>query len=120
MTDLAEQQDIRATRRIELDVTGMTCMMCARRVEKALNKVDGVQASVKIATKIATVDAAPGVTVEQLCEVVEQAGYQATEHVPGAAAAEDTGADDAASDTEPAARSGWAKLRARFTRNRAG
>ena len=33
---------------------------------------------------------------------------------------EDTGADDAASDTEPAARSGWAKLRARFTRNRAG
>ncbi|MFN8067789.1 MAG: heavy metal-associated domain-containing protein [Mycolicibacterium insubricum] len=83
MTDLAAQHDEVAARRIELDVTGMTCMMCARRVEKFLNRLDGVQASVKIATKIATVDAAPGVTVEQLCDAVQRAGYAAVEREPG-------------------------------------
>lgn len=75
------------SRRIELDVTGMTCMMCARKVEKTLNKLDGVHASVKIATKIATVEAAPTVSIDRLCQAVELAGYQATERPAATAAA---------------------------------
>ncbi|MCV7192244.1 heavy-metal-associated domain-containing protein [Mycolicibacterium brumae] len=81
MTELAAPQDEMASRRIELDVTGMTCVMCARRLEKALNRIGGVRATVKIATKIASVDAAPGVTVEQLRQAVERAGYQAAERI---------------------------------------
>ena len=86
MSEPAAPQDTSTPRRIELDVTGMTCMMCARRVEKTLNKIDGVRASVKISTKIATVDAAPGIGVDQLCEAVERAGYRAAERPAGTAA----------------------------------
>nr|WP_168433792.1 MULTISPECIES: cation-translocating P-type ATPase [unclassified Mycolicibacterium] len=71
------------TQRIALDVTGMSCGACAARVENKLNKVDGVRASVNFATRVATVEATPDVGVEQLCAVIERAGYQAaprTEH----------------------------------------
>ncbi|MCB9417929.1 MAG: heavy-metal-associated domain-containing protein, partial [Mycolicibacterium sp.] len=44
-------------RRVELDVSGMTCAACAARVENRLNKLDGVHASVNYATRVATVDA---------------------------------------------------------------
>ena len=44
-------------RRVELDVSGMSCAACAARVETKLNKVDGVHASVNFATRVATVDA---------------------------------------------------------------
>jgi heavy metal translocating P-type ATPase len=64
-------------RRVQLDVDGMSCGACAVRVEKKLNKVDGVRASVNFATRVATIDAAETVSVEDLCEVVEKAGYQA-------------------------------------------
>lgn len=64
-------------RRLELDVSGMTCAACAARIELKLNKLDGVQASVNYATRVATVDAAEGFGVEELCEVVRRAGYDA-------------------------------------------
>lgn len=67
------------TRRIRLDVTGMSCGACSRRVENALNKIDGVHASVAISTKIATIDAGPDISVADLCDAVEQAGYHAEE-----------------------------------------
>ncbi|OMC29618.1 cation-transporting ATPase [Mycobacterium sp. GA-1841] len=66
----------------------MSCGACSRRVENKLNKIDGVQASVDIATKIATVDARHDVTVADLCAAVEEAGYHAAEHTGAPVAAE--------------------------------
>ena len=63
---------------VELPITGMTCASCANRIERKLNKLDGVTASVNYATEKATVDFDPGaVAVERLVEAVEAAGYQA-------------------------------------------
>ncbi|WP_085950578.1 heavy metal translocating P-type ATPase [Gordonia aichiensis] len=64
--------------RIQLDVTGMTCGACAARVERKLNKVDGVKASVNYATRVATIDAVADVNATTLCEVVDASGYGAT------------------------------------------
>src|SRR3954447_3505660 len=63
---------------IELPITGMTCASCANRVERKLNELDGVDASVNYATEKANVsfDSA-AVAPEQLVEAVEAAGYQA-------------------------------------------
>ncbi|GAA1479853.1 heavy metal translocating P-type ATPase [Gordonia sinesedis] len=66
-----------AHRRVQLDVSGMTCGACAARVERKLNKSDGVHASVNYATRIATIDAEPDVTDEGLVEIVDKAGYGA-------------------------------------------
>jgi cation-transporting P-type ATPase A/B len=70
-------------RRVELDVSGMTCAACANRVQTRLNKLDGVRASVNYATRVATVDAPEGMSPSDLCDVVERAGYQAQLRVPG-------------------------------------
>lgn len=60
------------------EVDGMTCAACVRRVEKALEKVEGVQdVSVNLATESATVSAADSVTPETLSSAVEKAGYVA-------------------------------------------
>ena len=45
-----------AIERVELPITGMTCASCANRIERKLNKLDGVTASVNYATEKATVD----------------------------------------------------------------
>jgi Cu+-exporting ATPase len=64
---------------VELPITGMTCASCANRVERELNKLDGVTASVNYATEKARVRFEPGaVTGEQLVGAVEAAGYAAT------------------------------------------
>lgn len=65
-----------------LDVSGMTCTSCAARVEKKLNKLDGVSASVNYATESATVNAPADVDVQQLIETVRQTGYDAEQHTP--------------------------------------
>jgi Cu+-exporting ATPase len=62
---------------IELEIGGMTCSSCAARIEKKLNRLDGVEATVNYATEHATVTADPGVTVDQLVATVESAGYTA-------------------------------------------
>lgn len=64
---------------LQLDIEGMTCASCATRVEKALNKVDGVEASVNYATERATVDAGPA-SMAALLTAIEQAGYHARLH----------------------------------------
>jgi cation-transporting P-type ATPase A/B len=69
-------------RRVELDVSGMTCAACANRVQTRLNKLDGVRASVNYATRVATVDAPEALSLTDLCEVVERAGYQANLRAP--------------------------------------
>ncbi len=63
---------------LELPITGMTCASCANRIERRLNKLDGVTATVNYATEKAKVqfDAA-AVAPEQLLEAVEAAGYSA-------------------------------------------
>jgi Cu+-exporting ATPase len=69
-----------ATGHVELQIGGMTCASCAARIERKLNKLDGVTASVNYATEKASVDVAGEVSPEQLIEVVETAGY--TAHLP--------------------------------------
>lgn len=66
-----------ATGHVVLEIGGMTCASCAGRIERKLNNVDGVTATVNFATEKATVDVAGEVTPEQLIEVVETAGYTA-------------------------------------------
>jgi cation-transporting P-type ATPase A/B/Cu+-exporting ATPase len=63
---------------IQLAVQGMTCAACAVRIEKKLNRLDGVTAAVSFATERAVIAAAPGVTVPELIGAVEAAGYAAT------------------------------------------
>jgi Cu+-exporting ATPase len=64
--------------RIELEIGGMTCTSCAARVEKKLNKLDGVDASVNYATEIASVAYDPShVALEELVRTVEATGYTA-------------------------------------------
>jgi Cu+-exporting ATPase len=58
-----------------LHIEGMTCMHCSGRVEKALNALDGVQASVNLADKIATLQLSGDVSAERLKKAVEDAGY---------------------------------------------
>ena len=68
-----------------MPITGMTCASCANRVEKQLNALDGVTATVNYATEKATVEYdAAAVEQRQLLEAVEAAGYEATlPTVPG-------------------------------------
>jgi Cu+-exporting ATPase len=70
-------------REIELSVGGMTCAACAARVEKKLNKLADVTASVNYATATATVTAPAGLPVNVLTAVVEQAGYSAVPRARG-------------------------------------
>jgi P-type Cu+ transporter len=63
---------------VELPIAGMTCASCANRIERGLNKLEGVSASVNYATETATVDFdAAAVGPEALIAAVEAAGYQA-------------------------------------------
>lgn len=64
---------------VQLDIEGMTCASCATRIEKALNKVEGVEASVNYATERATV-LSDSVTTEVLLDAIAQAGYSAKVH----------------------------------------
>ncbi|MFB7459432.1 heavy metal translocating P-type ATPase [Streptomyces sp. NPDC056188] len=61
----------------DLTVGGMTCAACVKRVEKKLGKLDGVTATVNLATGCARVSHPPQVGPEQLIAAVEQAGYTA-------------------------------------------
>ncbi len=62
---------------IELAITGMTCASCATRIEKKLNKFDGVDAAVNYATEKATITVPPGFDPLTLIAEVEKAGYAA-------------------------------------------
>ena len=66
------------TEHVELPIEGMTCASCANRIERRLNEVDGVTATVNYATERATVEYDPAaVEPEQLLGAVEAAGYSA-------------------------------------------
>jgi Cu+-exporting ATPase len=65
------------TGQVELSINGMTCASCAARIEKRLNKIEGVTATVNYATEKARVAYADGVLAEDLVAAVEKAGYTA-------------------------------------------
>ena len=79
MTDIQETTSTNASYgSVDLSVGGMTCASCVARVEKKLNKVAGVNASVNLATESAHVELSAPVDPQQLVAVVEKAGYSAT------------------------------------------
>jgi P-type Cu+ transporter len=67
---------------VELAIGGMTCASCAARIQKKLNKVDGVTATVNFATEKARVSFPASVSPADLISVVEQAGYTAALPAP--------------------------------------
>lgn len=62
---------------IELEIAGMTCASCAARIEKKLNRLDGVAATVNYATEKAALTVPSGYDPQRLIAAVEQAGYTA-------------------------------------------
>ncbi|MEU2955833.1 heavy metal translocating P-type ATPase [Streptomyces xanthochromogenes] len=81
---------------VELAIGGMTCASCAARIEKKLNRMDGVEATVNYATEKAKVTFREDVSVADLIATVEATGYTAEEPAPvrtGAEAGTRTGAD---------------------------
>jgi len=93
--------------RAELDLRGMTCASCATRIERKLNRLDGVRASVNYATERAEVEYDPTrVSRDELVGAVRAAGYDAS--VPGAASQPDTVA--AADDRELRLRLAWSAV----------
>ena len=62
---------------LELSISGMTCASCANRIERKLNKLDGVVATVNYATEKAKVTYPAGMSSDELVRAVEAAGYSA-------------------------------------------
>lgn len=74
--------DDRPQNAVELSIGGMTCASCANRIERKLNKMDGVVATVNYATEKAKVTFPEGVDAQQLISEVEKAGYTAALPAP--------------------------------------
>ena len=88
-----------AADRLELEITGMTCASCANRIERRLNKLDGVAATVNYATEKATVEFdREALAPERLLEAVEAAGYRAALPAPPTDDDDDGGEAQAAPD----------------------
>ncbi|MFD9504267.1 heavy metal translocating P-type ATPase [Streptomyces sp. NPDC060035] len=86
---------------VELAIGGMTCASCAARIEKKLNRMGGVEATVNYATEKAKVTYADDISVEDLIATVEATGYSAREPAP-LRAADGEGAATGPSDDERA------------------
>jgi Cu+-exporting ATPase len=72
-------------RAVDLTIGGMTCASCAARIQKKLNKLAGVTATVNYATEKARVSFPAAVTPEDLIKAVERTGYTAALSAPLAA-----------------------------------
>ncbi|MGW1029739.1 heavy metal translocating P-type ATPase [Streptomyces sp. NPDC002577] len=70
------------TAEVELSIGGMTCASCAARIEKKLNRMDGVSATVNFATEKAKVSYTDGIEVADLIATVEKTGYTAESPPP--------------------------------------
>ncbi len=87
---------------VDLKIGGMTCASCSARIEKRLNKMDGVHASVNYATEQASVTISDAVTTEEILAAVHAIGYSATLPQPAAAQGDitDRGGETDAEDGE--------------------
>ncbi|WP_117157003.1 heavy metal translocating P-type ATPase [Paraliobacillus quinghaiensis] len=66
------------TEKAELDIYGMTCAACSTRIEKVLNKMDGVEASINLTTEKGIIDYQPEiVSIDEITEKVAKLGYEA-------------------------------------------
>ncbi len=64
------------TNHATLGITGMTCAACSTRIEKVLNKMDGVEAQVNLTTEKATVDYdSEKTSIEDITKKIEKVGY---------------------------------------------
>src|SRR5687767_2116804 len=86
---------------VDLVIGGMTCASCAARIEKRLNKLDGVTATVNFATEHAKVAMPEGLDPEEVIAQVEAAGYTAHVPQPPTAGPEDTAGDASVDETAP-------------------
>lgn len=84
MSSITEAAPMGTTSEVELLIGGMTCASCAARVEKKLNRMDGVAATVNYATEKARVSYPAGVDVADLIATVVKTGYTAEEPAPPA------------------------------------
>ena len=91
-------------RTVSLSIGGMTCASCVARVEKKLNKLDGVSASVNLATESARVTAPGTVSVDDLLATVARAGYSGA--LLGTDTPEESSAGESASKPSSASASG--------------
>ncbi|KRF33248.1 cation-translocating P-type ATPase [Yonghaparkia sp. Soil809] len=103
---------------LQLDLVGMTCASCANRIERGLNKVRGVEATVNYATEKATVRVAPDaegqLDASVLIAAVEKAGYQASVTAPRVASGASAAASGAAGGAGEARPDALAALRQRL------
>ncbi|ASU78974.1 heavy metal translocating P-type ATPase [Actinopolyspora erythraea] len=90
-TDSPEVRSSGGTSEVELAISGMTCASCASRIERKLNKMDGVSATVNYATEKAKVAHPADVDTDELVKTVEAAGYGAA--IPGTGEDEESGAE---------------------------
>ncbi|MFJ9895022.1 heavy metal translocating P-type ATPase [Streptomyces sp. NPDC091280] len=82
MTTTTQDTPIADTADVELLIGGMTCASCAARVEKKLNRMDGVSATVNYATEKAKISYPAGIQVADLIATVVKTGYTAEEPAP--------------------------------------
>lgn len=82
-----------STQDVQLDITGMTCASCANRIERKLNKLPGVEATVNYATEKARVRS-DNVSIDELIAAVEAAGYAAAIPMPPATARTSSDAEE--------------------------
>ncbi|MDG9707878.1 heavy metal translocating P-type ATPase [Streptomyces sp. DH10] len=85
---------------VELAIGGMTCASCAARIEKKLNRLDGVEATVNYATEKAKVTFREDVTVSDLIATVEATGYTAREPRPETARPDDSASGEGSAQEE--------------------
>ncbi len=84
---------------VDLQISGMTCASCANRIERKLNKLDGVTASVNYATEKAHIEAPVGTDPQALITTVEQAGYTAkVRPTPGTMNHDEHGSEHSSAD----------------------
>ncbi|PUB25956.1 Cu+-exporting ATPase [Promicromonospora sp. AC04] len=93
MSDTTSRTDAPGTT-VDLEIGGMTCASCAMRIEKKLNRLDGVSATVNYATEKAQVTAPAGYDLSVLVAEVEKTGYTAALPAPKHTPADDGAAVD--------------------------
>src|SRR5262245_17242538 len=107
-TQVRDTRPVAPGRTVELSIGGMTCASCAARIEKKLNRIDGVAASVNLATEKATVVLTDAVAPENLIATIEATGYTAALPQPA-----QTTAGTATGQTAEAERTDLSQLRRR-------